>query len=114
VECAARVSRAVLVLCCCVGTVLLWSCGGAEQELHQLVLDMSVLVEQQGEVLDQVEVHVGAAHEEVKGAGVQLVKAEQTRRNTRKWVCVGVLAVLIILLVISSPHHPSDAQVTWT
>lgn len=77
--------------------------GVVVQELHQLVLDMSVLVEQQQEVLDQIEVHVGDAHEEVKSAGVQLVKAEQTRRNTRKWVCIGVLAVLIILLVILIP-----------
>jgi len=71
-------------------------------ELHQLFVDMSVLVEKQGEMLDQIEYTVQQAHAYVeKGVG-QLQKAKDNQKKARKRMCCimccfgGILVVVIV------------------
>ncbi|BBN13007.1 syntaxin 1B/2/3 [Marchantia polymorpha subsp. ruderalis] len=72
-------------------------------ELHQIFLDLAVLVESQGTVLDNIESQVNRAHSYVEKAGAHLTVAKKHQRNTRKWTCIAIIIVLIIILVIVVP-----------
>lgn len=72
-------------------------------DLHQIFLDMSVLVEAQGEQLDDIEHHVTHASSFVSHGTQQLQTAKTHQRNTRKWTCIGIILLLIIILVIVVP-----------
>ena len=75
-------------------------------ELHQVFLDMSVLVESQGEQLDNIESHVERASSYVRGGTRQLEVAKKTQRNTRKWTCYAILLLLIIIAAIVLSIRP--------
>lgn len=53
-------------------------------ELHQLFLDMSVLVETQGEMLDQIEYSVQQAQAFVEKGVSQLENAKKSQKSSRK------------------------------
>ncbi|KAH7306668.1 hypothetical protein KP509_22G024200 [Ceratopteris richardii] len=72
-------------------------------ELHQIFLDMSVLVEAQGEQLNDIQNYVLNASSFVKKGTEQLHVAKETQRSTRKWYCIGLILLLIIILVIVVP-----------
>lgn len=57
-------------------------------ELHQIFLDMAVLVEAQGEMLDNIEAQVGRAVDYVGGGTKALVEAKTFQKSKRKWCCV--------------------------
>ncbi|XP_078179229.1 syntaxin-132-like [Carex rostrata] len=69
-------------------------------ELQQIFMDLSVLVEAQGELLDDIETQVTNAAEHVQSGTVQLQKARRSQKNTRKWSCCAIILLLIIILVI--------------
>ncbi|KAF9595913.1 hypothetical protein IFM89_006194 [Coptis chinensis] len=73
------------------------------QELHQVFLDISVLVQAQGEQLDDIESQVGRAHSFVQGGTKQLQIAKKHQRNSRKWTCYAIILLLIILLIVILP-----------
>jgi syntaxin 1B/2/3 len=76
---------------------------GLEQslmELHQIFLDMAVLVEAQGELLDNVERQVARSVEYVQSGTVALQDAKRLQKNTRKWMCCGVIVLLLVALAI--------------
>eukprot|EP00191_Tetraselmis_sp_GSL018_P011963 CAMPEP_0177606588 /NCGR_PEP_ID=MMETSP0419_2-20121207/17390_1 /TAXON_ID=582737 /ORGANISM="Tetraselmis sp., Strain GSL018" /LENGTH=294 /DNA_ID=CAMNT_0019100965 /DNA_START=216 /DNA_END=1097 /DNA_ORIENTATION=- len=54
-------------------------------ELHQIFLDMAVLVEAQGEQLDSIEAQVGKSMEYVVKGTEQLVQARELQKDSRKW-----------------------------
>ncbi|XP_058085831.1 syntaxin-121-like [Magnolia sinica] len=72
-------------------------------ELHQVFLDMSVLVEAQGEQLDDIESQVARANSFVRGGTQQLHTARKHQKNTRKWTCIAIVILLIIILIIVLP-----------
>lgn len=72
-------------------------------DLHQIFLDMSVLVEAQGEQLDDIEHHVTHASSFVNHGTQQLQVAKKHQRNTRKWTCIAIILILIIIIVIVVP-----------
>lgn len=72
-------------------------------DLHQIFLDMSVLVEAQGEQLDDIEHHVTHASSFVHHGTQQLQVAKKHQRNTRKWTCIAIILLLIIIIVIVVP-----------
>jgi syntaxin 1B/2/3 len=72
-------------------------------ELHQIFLDMSVLVEAQGEMLDNIETQVSKSVEYVHRGNVALVAARKYQRSTRKWMCCSIITVLIIACAILLP-----------
>lgn len=76
------------------------------KELHQVFMDMAVLVESQGEQLDDIENHVNRANSFVRGGTQQLQVARKTQKNTRKWTCYGILLLLIIIAIIVLSIRP--------
>ncbi|KMZ75329.1 putative Syntaxin [Zostera marina] len=69
-------------------------------ELQQVFLDMSVLVETQGDLLDNIESHVSNAVDHVQSGTTALQKAKKLQKNTRKWTCIAIIILLIIVAVI--------------
>ncbi|XP_048138995.1 syntaxin-related protein KNOLLE isoform X1 [Rhodamnia argentea] len=72
-------------------------------ELHQVFLDMAVMVEAQGEKMDDIEHHVMSASHYVKDGTKDLKTAKQYQRSNRKWMCLGLILLLVIILVIVIP-----------
>ena len=72
-------------------------------ELHQVFLDMAVMVEVQGEKMDDIEHHVSHAAEYVKGGVKQLGSAKEYQRKNRKWLIIGLVLLLILVLVVIVP-----------
>ncbi|KAL2524851.1 Syntaxin [Abeliophyllum distichum] len=54
------------------------------RELHQVFMDMAVLVQGQGKQLNDIESHVNRANSFVRGGTQQLEVARKYQRNTRK------------------------------
>ncbi|OVA17136.1 Target SNARE coiled-coil domain [Macleaya cordata] len=73
------------------------------QDLHQVFLDMAVLVEVQGEQLDDIESQVARANSFVRGGTTQLETAKKHQRSTRKWTCYGIILLLVIIMIIVVP-----------
>ena len=69
-------------------------------ELHQIFLDMAVLVDAQGEMLDNIEKQVARSVEYVQSGTAALQDAKQLQKSTRKWMCCGIVTLLIVALVI--------------
>ncbi|KAL4324392.1 hypothetical protein GQ457_11G015050 [Hibiscus cannabinus] len=72
-------------------------------ELHQVFLDMAVMVEAQGEQMDDIEHHVINASHYVKDGSKELNTAKQYQRSSRKCMCIGIILLLLIVLVIVIP-----------
>lgn len=72
-------------------------------ELHQVFLDMAVMVEAQGEQMDSIEHHVTSAAHYVNDGTKELRCAKEYQRSSRKWLCFGVVLLLILILVILVP-----------
>lgn len=70
------------------------------QELHQVFLDMTVLVQSQGEQLDDIESHVARANSFVRTGAQQLHTARKHQKNTRKWTCYAIIILLVIILFV--------------
>ncbi|KAJ9541427.1 hypothetical protein OSB04_027933 [Centaurea solstitialis] len=79
---------------------------GNLKELHEVFMDMAVLVESQGEQLDDIESHVKRASSFVRGGTEELQVARNTQKNTRKWTYFGVLLLLIIIAIIVLSIRP--------
>ncbi|KEH24254.1 hypothetical protein MtrunA17_Chr7g0267551 [Medicago truncatula] len=73
------------------------------KELHQVFLDMAVLVQSQGEELNDIESQMMRANSYVRGGVQQLHVARKNQKNTREWTCFAILLLLIIALVIILP-----------
>ncbi|EAY91785.1 hypothetical protein OsI_13428 [Oryza sativa Indica Group] len=72
-------------------------------ELHQVFLDMAVVVESQGEQLDDIERHVNSATTYVQGGNKELRKAREHQRSSRKWLCIGIIILLLLVLLVIVP-----------
>ncbi|KAF3442237.1 hypothetical protein FNV43_RR16153 [Rhamnella rubrinervis] len=69
-------------------------------DLQQIFLDMAVLVEAQGDMLDNIETQVSSAVDHVQQGNTALQKAKKLQRNSRKWMCIAILILLIIVVII--------------
>lgn len=76
------------------------------KELHQVFLDMAVLVETQGEQLDDIESQVNRANSVVRHGADQLQTARKHQKNTRKWTCYAIILLLIIILIVVLSIRP--------
>ncbi|GAB4857153.1 hypothetical protein Ancab_015063 [Ancistrocladus abbreviatus] len=65
------------------------------KELHQVFLDMAVLVQHQGEQMDDIEAHVQRANSYVRRETGRLEAAKRHQKNTRKWTCFAIVLLLI-------------------
>ncbi|OUZ99085.1 Target SNARE coiled-coil domain [Macleaya cordata] len=69
-------------------------------DLHKVFLDMAVLVEAQGEQIDDIEMNVGRAGEMISGGTDALVAAKSMKK--RNWVCLVVMILIGVGLLLSS------------
>ncbi|CAA0822530.1 Syntaxin-121 [Striga hermonthica] len=76
------------------------------RELHQVFLDMAVLVESQGEQLDDIESQVNRASSFVRSGAQQLEVARKHQKSSRKWACIGILILLVVVLIIVLSLRP--------
>jgi syntaxin 1B/2/3 len=72
-------------------------------ELHQVFLDMVVMVEAQAEQMDDIEHHVMNAAHYVKDGSKDLKTAVGYQRNSRKWMCACLILLLVLILVVVIP-----------
>ncbi|KAL9264275.1 putative syntaxin-131 [Drosera capensis] len=69
-------------------------------ELQQIFLDMAVLVDAQGDMLDNIESQVSSAVDHVSQGNVALQRAKTLQKNSRKWTCIAIIILLIIGAVV--------------
>ncbi|XP_074577090.1 syntaxin-132-like [Curcuma longa] len=69
-------------------------------ELQQIFIDMAVLVDAQGEMLDNIETQVSSAVDHVQSGTVALQKAKKLQKNSRKWMCFAIIILLLIVVII--------------
>jgi t-SNARE complex subunit (syntaxin) len=71
------------------------------EQLHGLFVDLALIVNQQGEMLDQIEYHVKQAKEDVEEANVEIDKATKYLISLQtKRVCCAVVVFLIVALIV--------------
>ena len=68
--------------------------------LHQIFLDMAVLVEAQGEMLDNIETQVSKANEFVNQGNKALTSAKALQKDTRKYMCCALMMLLSICVIV--------------
>jgi len=78
-------------------------------ELHQIFLDMAVLVEAQGEMLDNIEKQVARSVEFVQSGTTALQDAKTYQKKTRKMMCCAIMVLLcvaaIVVIVVVKPWN---------
>ncbi|GAM21325.1 hypothetical protein SAMD00019534_045000 [Acytostelium subglobosum LB1] len=72
-------------------------------ELHQLFLDMAVLVEVQGEMLNQIEANVESTVMNTKEGVENLAEANKLHRKGRKKMYILLCIVVIVLIAVLTP-----------
>ncbi|XP_057523828.1 syntaxin-121-like [Amaranthus tricolor] len=76
------------------------------KELHQIFMDIAVLIQHQGEQLDDIEANVDRANSFVQRGTTQLQQARKHQKNTRKWTCFAIILLLIIILIVVLSIRP--------
>ncbi|KAF8136719.1 t-SNARE [Boletus edulis] len=83
-------------------------------ELAQLFNDMSIMVEQQSEVIDNIETTTGAAQKDLEAGVVHADKAIDSARAARKkrWICffltliiLAIVAIVLAVVITNQMHH---------
>ncbi|KAK4432650.1 syntaxin [Sesamum alatum] len=69
-------------------------------ELQQIFMDMAVLVEAQGDMLDNIESQVSSAVDHVQSGNTALQRAKSLQKSSRKWMCIAILILLILVVII--------------
>ncbi|KAH6764682.1 syntaxin of plants 131 [Perilla frutescens var. hirtella] len=76
-------------------------------DLHQIYLDMAVLVNAQGDTLDNIESQVTNAVDHVQSGTTALQNARKLQKNSRKCMCIAItLLLLIVAIIILSVVQP--------
>jgi syntaxin 7 len=69
--------------------------------VHQIFQDLAVLVNDQGEQLDDIEANITRAAERTADATVQIGHAERSQRSARnKWCFLLVITFVVLLILI--------------
>ncbi|GAB5029977.1 epimorphin family [Nannochloropsis oceanica] len=69
-------------------------------ELHQMFLDFALLVEQQGELLDQIEYQVKGAANYVEDGTLQVQGAIESAKKARKYQCCMLVCVMVLVGIL--------------
>ncbi|XP_026472359.1 syntaxin-1A isoform X1 [Ctenocephalides felis] len=75
------------------------------RELHDMFMDMAMLVESQGELVDRVETHVAQSGAHVTSARAELITAHEYQTKARKkkiFIIICLVVTLIILIIVLS------------
>ncbi|KAH9390045.1 Syntaxin-1A [Tyrophagus putrescentiae] len=96
------------------------------RELHDMFIDMAMLVEQQGEAINRIETHVQSTFDYVEKAREQTKQAMEYQKKSRKLKIIIALIVIIVLAIIigvlcwvlipraKSSHSPSTTTIAPT
>ncbi|XP_057781191.1 syntaxin-132-like [Salvia miltiorrhiza] len=69
-------------------------------DLHQIFLDMAVLVDAQGDMLNNIESQVHCAVDHVQSGNTALQRAKSLKKSSRKWTCIAILIFLMVVAII--------------
>ncbi|KAJ9549277.1 hypothetical protein OSB04_021820 [Centaurea solstitialis] len=69
-------------------------------ELHQIFLDMAVLVEAQGQQLNNIESHVAHASSFVRIGTEHLTEAKELQKSSRTCTCIAISIILITIFIV--------------
>ncbi|XP_076917423.1 syntaxin-132-like isoform X1 [Bidens hawaiensis] len=69
-------------------------------ELHQIYLDMAVLIEAQGDLLDNIESQVTNTVDHVQSGTSALQTAKKLQIKSRKCMCIAVILLLVIIAIV--------------
>lgn len=74
------------------------------RELHDMFMDMALLVDAQGELIDRVEVHVERAAEDVLGATKETKEAKKYQSRARRkkiyiFTCLIVFLAIVLTII---------------
>jgi len=71
------------------------------RELNQIFREMSILVVEQGTVLDRIDYNIEVTHQRVVAGNQELIKANEysSKASKKFWWCFGILLILIIILL---------------
>ncbi|KAJ0813577.1 putative target SNARE coiled-coil domain, syntaxin domain-containing protein [Helianthus annuus] len=69
-------------------------------DLHQIYLDMAVLVEAQGDLLDNIESQVTNTVDHVQSGTSALQTAKKLQIKSRKCVCIAIVLLLVIIAIV--------------
>lgn len=73
------------------------------RELHDMFVDMAMLVEQQGEMIDRIETHVQSTYDFVEKAREQTKQAMEYQTKARKLkIIITIIVIIIVLLILFS------------
>ncbi|KAL5994336.1 hypothetical protein ACLOJK_024385 [Asimina triloba] len=74
--------------------------SGLQISWDHIFLDMAVLVEAQGDMLDNIESQVSSAVDHVQSGTTALQKAKKLQKNSRKWTCIAIIILLLVTVII--------------
>ncbi|XP_015695530.1 syntaxin-132-like [Oryza brachyantha] len=60
----------------------------------------AVLVEAQGDMINNIETHVSNATDHIQQGVTALQNARKLQKNSRKWMCYAIILLLIIVVII--------------
>ncbi|KAL2230019.1 UNVERIFIED_CONTAM: Syntaxin-related protein KNOLLE [Sesamum indicum] len=79
-------------------------------ELHQIFLDMAVMVEAQGEQMDDIEHHVMNAAHYVSDGTKNLKIAKEHQKSSRRCLCFGIILLLVLIILVVIPIATSFSK----
>nr|XP_045615850.1 syntaxin-1A-like isoform X1 [Procambarus clarkii] len=88
------------------------------RELHDMFMDMAMLVESQGELMNRIENHVQEAQDYVDTAKQDTKKAirYQSKARRKRLICmfigIGILLLLTVILAVYFSRYPSKSSHT--
>ena len=72
-------------------------------QVHNLIIDLSKLVQLQGEMIDNIDVNIQKAKNYVEKGEKNLNKAKENMKKARKKKCIILIIVIVILLIVLIP-----------
>ena len=72
-------------------------------ELHKMVTELNLLVQYQGEMIDNIVENVKISKEYIIKGEKEVVKSKENLKSARKKKCIVIIVVVIILLIILVP-----------
>ncbi|KAK8634219.1 hypothetical protein V6N13_015047 [Hibiscus sabdariffa] len=75
-------------------------------DLQQVFMDMAVLVEGQGDMLDNIETQVLNAVDHVQSTRATLETARKTQKSNRKWKGYAIILLVIIVIIVLAVFRP--------
>ena len=72
-------------------------------ELHKMVVELNLLVQYQGEMIDNIVININNAKDYINKGYVEIVKGEKCMKFNKKIKCIIMMAAIAILLIILIP-----------